>query len=148
MATSMARRFILTLLATLTMTLAYAQRHKPPFDPAKFEADLEQFITTEACLTPNEATAFFPLYREMRNKQMVLLNEMKRNRYFDFCSDDECKKAIQSSDERDLEMKRIQQSYHNKFMHVLPASKVFKVIQAEDKFHRNVFKRAAKQDRK
>ena len=43
-------------------------------------------------------------------------------------------------------MKKLQQDYHNKFMKVLPASKVFRIIQAEENFHRQMFKRAAKRD--
>ena len=104
--------------------------HMPPsFDPARFEAELEQFIVEEACLTPKEASVFFPLYREMRKKQMVYFNKMRRE-----------------ADQRDLDLKKLQQQYHNKFMKVLSPSKTFRVIRAEEKFHRKIFKRAAKRD--
>ena len=52
----------------------------------------------------------------------------------------ECRKAIQKRDELELELKNIQQSYHNRFFTVLPASKVFDVIKAEDRFHRKTFR--------
>ena len=39
-------------------------------------------------------------------------------------------------------MKQLQQEYHNRFMYILPASKVLKIIKAEEKFHRRAFKRA------
>lgn len=117
-----------------------------PFNPEKFEADLEQYIVTEACLSPREAAQFFPLYREMRCKQRALFGAMRRGRYVNLKDNDECQKMIRENDKRDVEMKKLQQDYHNKFMTVLPASKVFRIIQAEENFHRQMFKRAAKRD--
>ena len=35
-----------------------AQQKSGGFNPKKFEADLEQYITTNACLTPQEAEVF------------------------------------------------------------------------------------------
>ena len=46
---------------------------------------------------------------------------------------------IQKSDECELQLKEIQQQYHKKFMKVLPASKVYDVLRAEEKFHRQIF---------
>jgi len=40
----------------------------------------------------------------------------------------------------ELELKSIQQVYHNKFLNVLSASKVYDVIKAQDRFHRRMFK--------
>lgn len=117
-----------------------------PFDPEKFEAELEQYITTEACLSPRESAQFFPLYREMRKKQLALFGAMRRGRYVNMKNNDECLKMIRENDKRDVEMKKLQQKYHNEFLKVLPASKVFRIIQAEEQFHRKVFKRAFKRD--
>ena len=49
-----------------------------PFNPEKFEAELEQYIVTEVCLSPRESAQFFPLYREMRRKQRALFGAMRR----------------------------------------------------------------------
>jgi hypothetical protein len=38
-------------------------------------------------------------------------------------------------------MKRIQKTYHERFLDLLPASKVYAVLKAEDKFYRHVFRR-------
>ena len=51
-----------------------------------------------------------------------------------------CKKMIQKHDQVELELKSIQQTYHNKFFSVMPASKVFDVIKAEDQFHRGLLR--------
>jgi len=44
----------------------------------QFEADLEQFVTTEAGLSPQEAAVFFPVYKEMQQKQRVLFGKMRQ----------------------------------------------------------------------
>lgn len=122
-----------------------AQQH---FDPAKFDADLEQFITVEAGLAPKEAAAFFPLYREMLRKQRMSFNEMRRTRHMDVNDDKACAEAIEKRDKLDIQMKELQQQYHQKFIKILPAGKVFRIIRAEEKFHRMAFKRMAKPPRK
>ena len=91
----------------------------PSFDPARFEAELEQFIVEEACLTPKEASVFFPLYREMRKKQMVYFNKMRRDRFADYADDKACERIIREADHRDLDLEKLQQQYHNKLMEVV-----------------------------
>jgi len=128
-------------LALMVFLSASAQeQRKEKFSPEKFQAELEQFITKEACLTPQEATKFFPLYREMQKKQRGIFNQMKALGKIKPAEESECRKAIQKRDELELELKGIQQSYHNKFFGVLSASKVFDVIKAEDRFHRKTFR--------
>lgn len=134
------RRYIISILLVLCGVLAIAQEPKK-FDPAQFEADLEQFVTTEARLTPAESAEFFPLYREMRKKQMAYFCDHRRWHYVDEADDKACADAIRRLDNNDLEIKRLQQAYHEKFLHILPASKVYRIIKAEDKFHRQQFKR-------
>ena len=51
-----------------------------------------------------------------------------------------CRKAVEKRDELELEQKRICQSYHVKFFEVLPASKVYDVIRAENRFHRRALR--------
>lgn len=134
------RRYIISILLVLCGVLAIAQEPKK-FDPAQFEADLEQFVTTEARLTPAESAEFFPLYREMRKKQMAYFCDHRRWHYIDEADDKACADAIRRLDNNDIEIKRLQQAYHEKFLHILPASKVYRIIKAEDKFHRQQFKR-------
>lgn len=134
------RRYIISILLVLCGVLAIAQEPKK-FDPAQFEADLEQFVTTEARLTPAESAEFFPLYREMRKKQMAYFCDHRRWHYVDEADDKACADAIRRLDNNDLEIKRLQQAYHEKFLRILPASKVYRIIKAEDKFHRQQFKR-------
>lgn len=135
------RRYIIVLLVLFCSVVVMAQEPKK-FDPVQFEADLEQFVATEARLTPTESATFFPLYREMRKKQLAYFGYHRRWHIVDESDDKACAEAIRRMDSNDLEIKRLQQLYHEKFLHILPASKVFRIIKAEEKFHRQQFKRA------
>ncbi|MBQ9636881.1 MAG: hypothetical protein IJV36_03155 [Prevotella sp.] len=138
----------LFLLLAFPVVATAQKEQRPKFDPVKFEAELEQFITTEAGLSPQEAAQFFPVYREMQKKQRVIFDEMRRFRHMDINDNQACEDAIEKQDKMDIQIKEIQQQYHVKFMKVLPAGKVFKILRAEEKFHRQAFKRVAKPDDK
>ena len=142
----MRRFFLSVVVVSLSIVAAFA--HDPQkFSPEKFQADLEQFITKEASLTPEEAAKFFPLYREMQHKQRVVWQKMKdlgRNKPAEEAA---CKLAVQKRDELELEQKVILQTYHNKFFKVIPASKVYDVIIAENRFHRFAIRNWGQKDR-
>ena len=159
------KRIIFLFILTIVMAAAQAQppmpegpdmpnrqmrhgqrHHRPPFDPSKFEKELEQFIVTEAALTPSESAKFFPVFREMRKKQMSYFSEMQRNRFVDTSDNKACERAIREADQRDLDLKLLQREYHEKFMVILSPAKAMKVIRAEEKFHRQIFKKAARRD--
>lgn len=139
------KRFLL-IGAVMVWSVSMAFAHDPQkFSPEKFQADLEQFITQEASLTPEEAAKFFPLLREMYTKQRAIHGKIKKECRVKPDDEAECKKMVQKRDVYELELKTIQQTYHNKFFTVLPASKVCDVIAAEDRFHRRAFKNWSKQ---
>jgi len=141
-------RKISLLACLLCLSLAIFAQERPKFDPARFEAELEQFITVEAGFTPQDASKFFPLYREMRTKQRYYFDQMRKYDYVDFENDKQCAEAIEQKDKLDLVIKELQQQYHAKFMRVLPPKKVYKAIRAEDKFHKRAFHRIAKRGKK
>jgi len=124
--------------------IANAQRK---FDPEKFRADLHKYITAEARLTSSEAEKFFPLYDEMKNKQMKLQKEVWHNRKKP-ATEAACRAMIIKRDDIELKKKQIERTYHLKFMKVLSASKLYDVLRAEAKFHRKVFREVARKDKK
>ena len=138
------RIIILMVMLLMGITGIQAQngRKHAAFDPKKFQAELEQYITTHASLTPQEASKFFPVYRQMMKKMRSCFDEMRRHHFVNPADEKGCAEAIRRQDELDIEMKLVQQEYHNRFMYILPASKVLKVIKAEEKFHRQAFQRA------
>lgn len=136
------RTTVLMILMLCTFGVANGQhRKRPPFNPAKFEADLEQFITVNACLSPSQAASFFPVYRQMMKKQRALFDEMRRLRMIYPKDNEACEEAIRKQDELDIQIKQLQQEYHGRFLMMLPANKVLSIIKAEEKFHRQIFKK-------
>lgn len=136
------RTTVLMILMLYTFGVANGQhRKRPPFNPAKFEADLEQFITVNACLSPSQAASFFPVYRQMMKKQRALFDEMRRLRMINPKDNEACEEAIRKQDELDIQIKQLQQEYHGRFLMMLPANKVLSIIKAEEKFHRQIFKK-------
>lgn len=120
------------------------KKQRPPFDPKRFEADLEQYITTHAALTPREAARFFPVYRQMMRKMRSHFDAMRRFHFVNPKDERACEEAIRRQDELDIEMKQLQQEYHSRFLYILPASKVLRIIKAEEQFHRQAFRNARK----
>ena len=136
---------ILLFIGLLVSFQVYAEgpeAQKPKFDPVKFQVALEQFITSDAELTADEAAKFFPVYRTMMKQQRSYFEQMRRYRHTDTSDEKACHEAIIKSDLLDIQLKKIQQSYHQKFLKILPASKVLRILRAEERFHRRAFKKA------
>lgn len=137
------KKYLLMLLVMVTMTIqAQTQEHRQ-FDPAKFEAELEHFVTTEAQLSQQQSAKFLPLYREMRKKQMANFGKQQQAKRTDWNDEKACEEAIRQHDQSEIRQKEIQKTYHEKFLEVLPATKVMRIIRAEDKFHRQTMRRVA-----
>ena len=134
----MKKRLYPLLVLALFVLSASAQEKK--FSPEQFDAELQQFITVEAKLTPDEATKFFPLYWEMQKKQRALYAKQQLIAKEKPSDDKGCRQVIKDRDEIDLELKRVQLNYHNKFMNVLSPGKVYDILSAEYKFHRHKMK--------
>lgn len=136
------KRIFLFVVFVCTIALsASSQGNKPKFSPEKFQEELEKFIVQEAKLTKAEADVFFPVFREMGCKQRVVYQRMRKLGFDKPKSGEACKNVIIQRDKMDLELKKIQQTYHNKFFEILPPCKVFDVIKAEDRFHRRMLKK-------
>lgn len=136
------KQFITTTLLFLMMSVTLqAQDNKgAKFSPEKFEADLQAFIIKEAGLTQQEAAAFKPLYEEMRKKQLQLFDRMRKLGLDKPQDDKGCKEIIRERDAIEFDQKRVQKTYHERFLEVLPASKVYDLIKAEDRFYRRMMR--------
>ena len=128
------------LLAVLSFAFGVnAQRNAPKkhFSPEKYQAELEAYITEQAGLSAQESAQFFPVYREMQKNQRAIFVSQRKLGMSKPADEQGCRKAIEERDRLELELRRIQEKYHKKFFGILPASKVYDVITAEDRFHRN-----------
>ena len=138
----MKKLITILMLGVLTVGI-YAQddsHQQQRFSPERFEAQLQDYITKEAKLTPQEAAKFFPVYKEMQEKQRVVFERQRDLAKTKPADEEGCMKVIKESDEIELELKRIQQTYHGKFLKQLPASKVYDILKAEQRFLRRTMK--------
>lgn len=131
---------IVAISLMLLMTLMVSAQDHKRFSPEKFEADLKCFITKEASLTPQEADKVFPVFRELREKQRVIYDKMRKLGENKPSDDEGCKKAIIEYDELNLELRQLDVTYHKKMMKLVPASKVYGIMKAENRFHRQMMK--------
>lgn len=146
------KKHVLVAMA-LAMTLGMSAQNKngdqqgnEKFSPEKFDAALQAFITSEAHLSAQEAAKFFPVYKEMQQKQRAVFDRQRRLVKQKPDDEESCKKAITEHDEKDIELKRIQQCYHKRFMELLPASKVYDILKAEECFHRRAMRNWGRRD--
>lgn len=124
-------------------TVVFAQGKLTDEKRKEFEAQKVAFFTQELDLTPAEAATFWPLYNEMRKRIEQIEGGMrKRNQTI------RENKNIKQSDYREAVLQGLsdqqsiastKDSYIRKMLEVIPASKVWRIEQAERKFHRQLF---------
>ena len=108
------------------------------FDPEQFRKMVEESLTKAASLTPGEAKAFFPLYNEMRQKQREMGEEIRKIKKEPGSDEKAIAQTVVKINQRKVDMAKLEQDYYNRFLKVIPAEKVFKIIKAEDDFHRRM----------
>lgn len=123
--------FVVLLIASVIEISAQTPKK---FDPEKFSRDQETFIAREAKLSSQEADKFFPVFREMKNKQRALFHKQRQCVRSKPQNDKEAEKLICDMDRIDMQLKKIQIEYHTKFCKVIPATKVFLCLKAEERF--------------
>ena len=133
----MKKTLLLAVIAIIAAVNVCAQGQKPKFSPEQFDAELHQYIVQEAGLTHEEAMRFFPLYNELQFKLREVFAKQRMQAKVKPTDEEGCRKTVRERDRLELELKTIQQTYHNKFLEVLSASKVYDIIKAEDRFHRH-----------
>ncbi len=143
------KRLFLTLISIAFLLLtASSQSRDKRLSKENYQAQLEQFIIQEAQFTAKEAADFRVIFKEMQNKQRKTFEAMKDIWHKPGRGEKECAEAIRQKDKMDIELKNLQQQYHNKLLKVIPASKVFKAIIAEDKFHRQMLRKWSNKPKK
>jgi hypothetical protein len=135
----MNRKILLILLTCLILPYSLWAQDNNKFSPAKFEADMRAFITTHAHLTEQEADVFFPLLKEMHEKQREIYGRMTQGRKRP-TDEKGFAEALRQQDRSNVELRQLEEKYHQKMLKVLPASKVYDAVQAESRFHRQAMR--------
>lgn len=133
-----------TILVLLSISLCINAQQERKFDPKQFMKDQEAFITKEAKLTQQEAAAFFPLFRELHEKQRSLYKAVRNKRKAPPTDDKAAAQMIADMDKIELQVKKLEITYHAKFCKAIPATKVCRCIMAEDMFKHRMMDNLAK----
>ena len=141
------KRILIIGMLLATVMMAGAQDRKK-FSPEKFQADMEEYISEKANLTPQEEAKIFPLLREMHKKQRAIYKKVHRLAKNKPTDEAACASVIEDYDNVNIELKQIEKCYHKKMMQEVPASKVYEVIKAEYYFHRGWMKGIQKDKRR
>ena len=129
------------LILQLFMVLSVnAQGQHQRFSPEKFDADMEKFVTEQAKFTQQEADKFFPLFHEMHKKQRAVYHKIREATKQQPADDKACEVTLKVCDKLNIELREIEQNYHQKMMKAVPAKKVYDAIMAENTFHRRMMR--------
>ena len=132
------------MMCSVIFPLPAQPQPKRSFSPQDFVKHLESFIVREACLTPTEATDFFPIFHEMHDKQRGInwkIRELKKRSLPADATDKDYYNIIKEINDLKVESAELESSYYKKMCKVVPAKKVHAAIKAEDRFHRRMLRK-------
>lgn len=141
----------LTILLTI-LTLGFGavmaqsqQGKRGRLNQEEFKAKFQQYITKQAQLTEEEATAFFPIYEECQ-KQKHEKNEriwkLRREARGKQLSEAEYEKILEEIADLRIQIDQLDKSFLPRYHKVLSYKKIFDVQGAEARFHRELLKEA------
>ena len=133
----------------MSVTATVAQEHekrmdrRPPFTPEEFQAKQRAFITEKAGLTAEEADAFFPLFFELQKKKFKIEHEVRKNSrkpHGEKLTEEQCRELVYKMADTKIEISKLEREYTDKYIKVLNACKLHKVLHAEGAFQRHLMK--------
>ena len=108
------------------------------FDPQKFQQFMVSTITTEAGLTQAETQKFTPIYVEMRDKQRNISHQIHELKTKQYAAEKDYLQALAKIKHLQIEMAILEETYYKQLVKAISAEKMFKIMQAEDNFHRQM----------
>ncbi len=140
----MVRKIAVWLVLLCVGVAAGAQeKKKPGFSKEEFRAKQEAFLSEKAELTKEEAARFFPVYFELQDRKQAANDEgwkqIKKGRDPN-TTDAEFEQILEKTAQARINADKLELEYLQKFKQILSAKKIYKVQQAEMKFHRDILK--------
>lgn len=141
------KRYILFLITLFCLTGLCAQDRPqgkgPRMSPEEYKTRQQEFITRRAKLTEVEAAAFFPVYFELQKQKMELNGQLRRKMreaWKDQMTEEEAAVLVQESADMKLKCDQLDKDYLEKFLQLIPATKMMKVQMAEEEFRRELLR--------
>lgn len=130
---------ILAMMACLSLSAQNRGRSKMTFDD--FQSNMQNYIANKAGMTQKEADKFFPLYYELQQK----LNKLQNGAWEEIdkggkakLKDGEYRAILDAYYELNLSKARLEKSYEEKFLKIISATQLYKVLEAERTFRRDM----------
>ena len=144
------KRNIIVFFCLLMTAMTYAQQgggngqgQRHEFSPERYKQKLEEFVTREAQLSPEEAQRLYPILHEMLDQQRR--NNDASREAMRSCKEGSSETEYQNAVERaltlDIENKRIEQEFYKKFHSVISWKKIYGVRVALWKFQMEALRR-------
>jgi len=116
----------------------------------EFEAQKVAFFTQEMELTPEEATKFWPLYSEMQQKIRVESDKIRnltcpKSKEVKDVTEQQALKNLRVLLAAEQTIRDIKKEYIEKLTKALSAKKVWKMIEAEQKFQHHLWRRMGRE---
>ena len=132
---------LLVLALVSFFSLAISAQETPVLDSviqANFKAEKKLLIKDAVELNAEEAKAFWPLYEEYNDKLIAQSKEMidlvnKNADKLDHLTNDEAEELWKDKIDFDYKEIKLEKKYFKKMLRVLPAGKVVRYFQAENK---------------
>ena len=127
----------------LLWALTPASAH-PPSAAQPCEAEKHPYIPQQAPLPPEETRRFVPLYKEMVAKKRKIHGQLRQLRKQSADNERAARALIERRDNLEISMRQVERDYHLRMLKVMSAVKLKAALDAERKFHRMKFRKAAK----
>ena len=130
-------------LGTIAATAQGRPTNRPHFSPEEFQAKQKAYIAEKAGLTQEEADGFFPLFFELQKKKFELernaRKESKKPRG-EKMTEEECRAFAYRMADNKIEIAKLEREYTDKYLKVISACKLQRVMFAEGMFQRHLMK--------
>ena len=136
---------IITIITVLLTAVIAVQAQEKRMSKEEFQARQRQFITEVAGLTESEADKFFPLYFELQGKKNELNREMWDNMHKAKereLTEEEYESITETIAKLRIESDELELEYLRKYKKFLSSKKIFQIIRAEMRFHREFLRDA------
>lgn len=135
---------MVTAIILLSQTLIIAQSETGfQSKKEKIETQKVAFITTKLNLTTDESKNFWPVYNEYETKQEATREEFKKNYKItsaDSLTEEQANKLLTAQSQMEQDLLNLKFEYITKFLAVLPAVKVVKLVESEKAFKKALLK--------
>lgn len=117
------------------------------FNPEKFKHDLSIHIARKAEFTPEETKKFFPIFFEMKERQLALQRQKTRtlrNAAESDKNEKDCERVLDMYEKLEAKSMRIEKDYMKRLRSVVGARKLVKAMAADRVFGRRMFHQMTK----